>query len=139
MAAKLKQGILRISVTTLAQEADHSRTLIGHKSCKYPRVRDKLMALREDCPEPKTAADVITRKREETSELKRKLKVAHSEMAALVLRMDQMETDAKRKIREATRRMENKGKNPHVIAGAGLKSKDTETGKVIPFPEPEDT
>lgn len=97
------------------------------------------MALREDCPEPKTAADVITRKREETSELKRKLKVAHSEMAALVLRMDQMETDAKRKIREATRRMENKGKNPHVIAGAGLKSKDTETGKVIPFPEPEDT
>ena len=64
-AAKL--GTLRITVTSVAKEAGHSRTLIGHKGCKYPNVRDRVMALKRDPDTPTRMQDVVTKRREEAA------------------------------------------------------------------------
>lgn len=118
---------LRITVSTVALEAGHSRTLIGHKNCKYPGTRDRILALREDRDEPRTAADIITRKREEVAALRRKLAISHSEMAALVRRLDQLQAETKRKARRVARRASSNDLAGKVFAGKS-------TGKVIGFP-----
>ena len=39
LKARVAKGILKVNTSTVALEAGHSRTLIGKKICRYPRVR----------------------------------------------------------------------------------------------------
>src|SRR5687767_5776403 len=39
------EGRLRINVSTVAKEANRSRTLIALEKCRYPRIRAEILAL----------------------------------------------------------------------------------------------
>lgn len=82
-----KRGTLRITVTSVAKEAGHSRTLIGHKRCKYPNVRDRVMALRSDPDTPTRMQDIVTKRREEAVKLRRQLALAQTQNATLLARI----------------------------------------------------
>lgn len=42
LRAKASKGTLKVNKVTVALEADHSRTLISKKDCRYPRVRQEI-------------------------------------------------------------------------------------------------
>jgi len=48
LQANKARGRLKINVSTVAQEAGRSRTLIALENCKYPRVRE-LGSRQEQC------------------------------------------------------------------------------------------
>lgn len=116
----VKLNTLKITITTVSLEAGHSRTLIGHKSCKYPSVRNQILALREDREVPTRLQEIISRKREETAELKRLLALAQSENAALRIRMATLEEKLKRKSREVQRLLKGNGVGDKKATGTVL-------------------
>lgn len=83
-------------MTTVAVEAGHSRTLIGHKACKYPTVRDRVMALRDDSENPTRMQDIVAARRQDVAQLKRELQLAQSQAAALAVRNLQLEQEVAR-------------------------------------------
>lgn len=103
LVADAKRACLRISVTTVAKEAKHSRTLIGHKACKYPNVRDRILALKSDPENPTRMQDVVTKRREECVRLRRQLAMAQTQNAALVVRILRLDEDVRRVTREVER------------------------------------
>jgi len=42
LKARAARGVLSLNPSTVSLEAGHSRTLIGKKDCRYPRVRKKI-------------------------------------------------------------------------------------------------
>lgn len=91
LLALVKEGKLRISVSTVAQEAGRSRTLIGHAKCQYPHVRDKILSMRHGEGEPTRLQDVLANKRQETTRLKREVQNLVSHCAALIVRAAQLQ------------------------------------------------
>jgi len=91
LLALVKEGKLRISVSTVAQEAGRSRTLIGHAKCQYPHVRDKILSMRHGEGEPTRLQDVLPNKRQETTRLKREAQNLASHCAALIVRAAQLQ------------------------------------------------
>jgi len=122
-------------VSAAAQEAGHSRTLIGHDGCKYPRVRARVIGLKVPVTEALTAENVIRRLREENAELRKKLALRDTENAVLILRLRQLETATQREIRKAKRNANRSEGRPDQLAGSGFTA---ETGEVVPFPRPKD-
>ncbi|MFH7041512.1 hypothetical protein ABT392_04235 [Paucibacter sp. JuS9] len=108
VAASAKKGTLRINLVSVAKEAGHSRTLIGHDKCKYPNTRDFIVALRKDPENPTRLQDVVAKKRVESVRLSRELKLAQSLNATLLSRVLLLEKEVERKQRENKRRRENK-------------------------------
>lgn len=98
-----KAGKLRISVTTVAKEAGHSRTLIGHKGCKYPAVRDRIVALKTDPANPTRLQDIVAARRQDVARLSRELKLSQSQVAALVVRNLHLEQEVARLTRATNR------------------------------------
>ena len=117
-AASLRR--LKIGFSSVAHEAGLSRTLIGHEGCKYPRARAAVIAAMTPVAQPRTAAEVISSKREEAAFLLEALQVRDSVNAALVLRLSQVEKEAGRKIRLAAREVENAAADANRVAGGGL-------------------
>ncbi|WP_143273007.1 hypothetical protein [Azospirillum palustre] len=110
LAKKAKLGTLQINVTTVAQEAGRSRTLIGMDDCRYPRVRAAILAEKADVAsvvETRTAEDVIRRLRDDRAALAASLRASESENAALLLRLRDVERAAQREIGIAERRATN--------------------------------
>lgn len=108
LATSAKKGTLRINLVSVAKEAGHSRTLIGHDKCKYPSTRDFIIALREDPESPTRMQDVIAKKRVETVRLSRELKLSQTLNATLLSRILRQERDIERLQRENKRRRESK-------------------------------
>lgn len=108
LATSAKKGTLRINLVSVAKEAGHSRTLIGHHRCKYPSTRDFIVALRTDPENPTRMQDVVAKKRVETARLNRELNLARTQNATLLSRMLRLENDVERLQRENKRRRENK-------------------------------
>lgn len=103
LLARAKRGALRVTVTTVAKEAGHSRTLIGHNACKYPNVRDRIMALKLDPETPTRLQDVVTKQREAAAMVRRQLAQAHTHNATLVARIIALDLDVTRLTREVER------------------------------------
>lgn len=82
LKAKAKQGKLKLSASSVAIEAGHSRTLIGHGGCRYPEVRGLLLEKkkRPDCDD----LQEIERLRATVQELRRKLAAAMDQNAILL-------------------------------------------------------
>ncbi len=108
LATSAKKGTLRINLVSVAKEAGHSRTLIGHDRCKYPSTRDFIVALRADPENPTRMQDVVAKKRVEAVRLNRELNLARTQNATLLSRVLQLEKDVERLQRENKRRRENK-------------------------------
>jgi hypothetical protein len=135
LAKRVKLGTLKVNMSAVAQEAGHSRTLIGHDGCKYPRVRARVIGLHAPATEALNAEGVIRRLREENAELRKKLVLRDTENAVLIRRLRQLETAAQREIRKAKRTANRDNERPEQLAG---KSFSAETGEVVPFPKPKD-
>lgn len=78
-----KRGLLKINATTVAKEAGHSRTLIGHDNCKYLAIRAKILGLRKTEGAPTRLQDIVSRRRAEAAKLRLELKVAISHNGTL--------------------------------------------------------
>lgn len=105
LCALAKAGGLRITVSSVAKEAGRSRTLIGHAKCEYPHVRDKILAVRNGDGEPTRLQDILARKRQETTQLKREMQNLISYCASLVIRAAQLEEEKERLDRRLNRQL----------------------------------
>lgn len=128
-----KRGALRVTISTVAQEAGFSRTLISHDRCAYPKVRAKILALRAPSAEPMSLAEINRRLRQDNAELRRSVKLARDSMAAMALRMNRVVKEAERRIAMAERRRSKKSAPGDKIAG---RFKDEFPGQdsVVAFP-----
>jgi hypothetical protein len=135
LAKRAKQGTLKVNMSAVAQEAGHSRTLIGHDGCKYPRVRARVIGLKAPLTEGLNAEGVILRLREENAELRKKLALRDTENAVLIRRLRQLETASQREIRQAKRNANRNEVRSDQLAGASFPA---EIAEVIPFPKPKD-
>lgn len=127
-------GRLNVNISVVAQEADQSRTLIGHKGCKYPRVRAAVLEAMAPVVEPRTAAEVINRKRDEVAALRAALKLSNSVNALLVARLAKVAADCERAIRRADREAASATTNPNHIAGRGVASPNIDAANVYSWP-----
>lgn len=128
---KAKLGILRINISTVAEEAGRSRTLIALERCRYPRVRAAVLAEMDPKVRSRTAEDVIRGLRQENASLRIKLQRADTVNAEMVLRMREIERTAKRKIR-AAKREPVLGRNPNQVVGIPGTSP---SNRVVVFPQ----
>jgi hypothetical protein len=135
LAKQAKLGTLKINVSVVAQEAGHSRTLIGHDGCKYPRIRTRITTLKAPITPTTNAETVIRHLREENAELRRKLVQRDTENAALIVRLRQLEIDTQRALRKAERMANRSEKPSDQLAGASIPS---ERGEILPFPTPQE-
>lgn len=89
---KLKNGKLRINISTVCQEANCSRTLIGFKGCSYPKIREMVLNHNEITDLSKeNSKEVIRRLRNDISELKDKIDQRDIAYAELLLRARALE------------------------------------------------
>lgn len=82
LKAKAKLGKLKLNTSSLAIEAGHSRTLIGHAGCQYPKIRGLLQA---SLGSPKNESNQeIKRLKSQVEELRKKLASALDQNAILL-------------------------------------------------------
>ncbi|PDS57765.1 hypothetical protein CO663_16935 [Rhizobium anhuiense] len=83
-------GTLEINLSTLAKEAGHSRTLIGTRDTKYPRVRALIFPDEQMVPgqESEREVDAVTRPPRQ----KEVIQALREEKKALALERDQFAT-----------------------------------------------
>jgi hypothetical protein len=104
---------LRINKSTVAVEAGHSRT----KIYDYPRVVARIQDLQTPVQAALTAREVIGHLRQENAQLRRDKREALSALAAMVIRLEQMEKEYRRRIREIERELARRRDDPSEIGG----------------------
>lgn len=122
LALRAKQGKLRANPTTVSEEAGVSRTLIGYDDCRYPDVRRKIQGkdvAAEELPVrvPTDMRTINADLREINRTLEQRLKVSLSEQAAMLNRMQKLETEYNDKVKEIKRIRSRADRNPNEIVG----------------------
>ena len=112
---KSLDGKLKINVMTVSMEAGHSRTLIGHKGCKYPETRRKVLDAAAKTSPLSSASSVLDSLREDSEELRRRVHLLVSHNAALVRRMQELERQLK--IERARAELAGLGRAPNRVVG----------------------
>jgi hypothetical protein len=117
---KARLKTLRINPSTVAKEAGRARTLIGYDGCAYPKVRVAILAHKIPTAPTTRFEDVNRKLREDNAILRQSVKTAMDRVAAMVRRLDTVEREAKRKIRDAERGVESAvaKKSASQLAGA---------------------
>jgi len=126
-----KLGRLRLGPTTVAREAGCPRDYISHEGCRFPDLYQAIKALQEPAVEPRSLAAVNLKLRQRNRELLESIKTARTQVAAALLRMDQMAKDYDRKLSELERIQNRRGGDPTRVAG---RSRDR--GTVLEMPAP---
>jgi hypothetical protein len=126
-----KLGRLSIGPSTVAREAGCPRDYISHEGCRYPDLYKAIKALQKPVTEPRSLAEVNLKLRQRNRELLESVKTARAQVAAALLRMDQMAKDYDRKLNELERIRARRGADPNQVAG---RSRDR--GKVLELPTP---
>jgi hypothetical protein len=109
-----------VTISAVAQEAGQSRTLIGHEGCTYPRARAAILAAMKPVAQPRTAAEIINRKRDEVAALREAVAIRDSVNAALVARLAKVEAQATRALRQAGRELSKATAEPNHAADMKL-------------------
>lgn len=126
-----KLGRLRLGPTTVAREAGCPRDYISHEGCRFPDLYQAIKALQEPAVEPRSLAAVNLKLRQRNRELLESIKTARTQVAAALLRMDQMAKAYDRKLSELERIQNRRGGDPTRVAG---RSRDR--GTVLEMPAP---
>jgi hypothetical protein len=126
-----KLGRLSIGPSIVAREAGCPRDYISHESCRFPDLYQAIKALQKPVVGPRSLAEVNLKLRQRNRELLDSIKVARAQVAAALLRMDQMAKDYDRKLNELERIQKRRGADPNRVAG---RSRDH--GKVLELPAP---
>lgn len=131
LAKKVKLGKkVKINLSNVALEAGHSRTPIAtRKNCKYPKVRQAILEATKPVVPEHTAEYAIRTLREANAELQKENRLLLSVHAALLRRMDRIENETKRHIRDAQRAARQ---SPGPIIGRSLNPQAI--GEVLHFP-----
>lgn len=122
LAVLAKQGKLKTNSTTVSKEAGVSRTLIGHDKCRYPNVRRAICekdAAAEELP-VRVPTDMRTTNaalRQINRILEQRLKVSLSEQAAMLSRMQKLDTEYENKADEIKRITSRADRNPNEVVG----------------------
>ncbi len=112
-----KLGRLSIGPSTVAREAGCPRDYISHQGCRFPDLYQAIKALQEPVVEPRSLAEVNLKLRQRNRELLESVKTARAQVAAALLRMDQMAKDHDRKLNELERIQKRRGADPNRVAG----------------------
>ena len=122
LAVLAKQGKLKANPTTVSIEAGVSRTLIGYDKCRYPNVRQAICE--KDAAADQLPVRVPTDMRAINEDLKQinrtleqRLKVSLSEQAAMLKRMQKLETEYRDKAEEINRINSRADRNPNEVVG----------------------
>lgn len=115
LAKLVERGVARINIANVALEAGHSRTLIGHANCKYPKVRASILAAKKPILIVTTALSTIRALRQNIQELRDQIRRNDSVNAALVIRSRESERRVVALERRLSRR--NKEDDHHPPAG----------------------
>lgn len=95
-----KCGRLRVTVATVAREAGRSRTLIGSDGCRYPKVREAVLAAMDGRNESEksrpSAADLVNSLREDKAVLENHVKVLATRLHDAFLHTQEMKKRCKR-------------------------------------------
>ena len=126
-----KLGRLRLGPTTVAREAGCPRDYISHEGCRFPDLYQAIKALQEPVVEPRSLAEVNLKLRQRNRELLESIKTARAQVAAALLRMDQMAKDYDRKLSEFERIQKRQGADPNKVAG-----RSHDRGTVLEMPAP---
>lgn len=127
-----KKKKLKITVSSVAEEAGVSRTLIGHEGCRYPKIRMAILETKQPMHRQSDARSVNADLRHINHLLENRLKLAVSENAALLNRMHKMEAEYEDRSEELKRIKARGNRDPNQIIGAKmLQSKEN---KVLHFP-----
>jgi hypothetical protein len=110
-------GRLRLGPSTVAREAGCPRDYISHEGCRFPDLYQAIKALQEPVVEPRSLAEVNLKLRQRNRELLESIKTARAQVAAALLRMDQMAKDYDRKLSELERIQKRRGADPNKVAG----------------------
>ena len=76
--ALAKRGGLRVTIATVAREAGRSRTLIGSENCRYPKVREAVLAAMHNAFQGErrpSAADLVKILRADKATLERHVSI----------------------------------------------------------------
>ena len=103
LVRQAKLGRLRIGPSTVAREAGCPRDYISHPGCRFPDLYQAIKALQEPAVEPRSLAEVNLNLRQRNRELLESIKTARAQVAAALLRMDQLAKDYDRKLNELER------------------------------------
>jgi hypothetical protein len=127
--AKLRR--LRLGPSTVAREAGCPRDYISHAGCRFPDLYQAIKALQDPVAEPRSLAELNLKLRQRNRELLESIKTARAQVAAALLRMDQMAKDYDRKLSEFERIQKRQGTDPNKVAGRGH-----DRGTVLAMPAP---
>ena len=118
---KAKAGKLRVHVSAAALEAGGpdekggwrglSRTLIGHDNCRYPKAREEIRKGKEGEPGEYDLKNVNSKLREKNRELGKMNKQLLSTCAAMLVRMNKLESAVKEEVKKLQRE-QHRGDRP---------------------------
>lgn len=119
LAELAKKGKLKVNISTVAEEADVSRTLIGYDECRYRKVRSKILGEDDDSPiQTKTDLRSINADlRQINNALEKRFKKTLSENAAMLNRMLKLEEKYNDKTSEIERINARTHPNANEIVG----------------------
>jgi hypothetical protein len=126
-----KLGRLTIGPSTVAREAGCPRDYISHEGCRFPNLYQAIKALQKPVAEPRSLAEVNLKLRQRNRELLESVKTARAQVAAALLRMDQVAKDYDRKLNERERIQKRRGADSNQVAG-----RSRGHGKVLELPAP---
>lgn len=122
---RAKAGKLRVDVSAVALEAGGpdekgawrglSRTLIGHDSCRYPKVRDEIRRRKEGEPNEYDLKNVNSKLRARNRVLEKMNKQLLSTCAAMRLRMENLEGAVKAELDKLKREQHRGGRPLHQV------------------------
>jgi hypothetical protein len=130
---KQRKDQLKINPTTVAKEAGHARTLIAHEKCRYPRILALIREEQKDSSAVPTSFEQINEKLQaENKILRAAVNLSMSRVAAMLRRMDSLETRANTKTKTAQRIIDAASTRTEQEEIVGKKLIDT-TETVVPI------
>ncbi|WP_157616938.1 hypothetical protein [Rhodanobacter sp. Soil772] len=102
LATLAQKRKIRVSFAVIAEEAGHSRTLIGFDGCQYQKFREKVKAILAKGPRAADLAHALEAAHERIQALEAKLCLKNSIQASLLLELNARERAPPRTLGKVT-------------------------------------
>jgi hypothetical protein len=107
-------------VSSVAQEAGVSRTLIGFEGCRYPKIRAKILEGKIPVRKRTDVRSINADLRTINKELERRLNLSLAERAAMVVRVRKVEKEYLNKVDDLVRLRARGANDPNQVAGSNV-------------------
>jgi hypothetical protein len=120
LVALARKGKLKFNVSSVAQEAGVSRTLIGMEGCRYPKIRVQIIEAKIPVRKRTDVRTINADLRAINRELERRLNLSLAERAAMVVRVQKTETAYLAKVDDLKRIRARGVGDPNQVAGSNV-------------------